>query len=120
MAEGLQAAVNYMIPAVGTPRMFIKSQVFDPLTPVVINFRGVMGGMIDAQPFRPSGLLIDNSQGVGPLTVRINEAAFSITVPIGGGCNMPFPAPVEMTSTITGDGQATVVFVDYPVMPIFY
>jgi hypothetical protein len=115
-ANGLADAINFMIPAVGTPRMYFNSQVFSA-TPFNIDFSGITGGYWDGQPFRPSGVYIDNSAGAGPLTIVINQIAFSITCPAGGYLNLPFPAPVFMTCSIVGNGQATVVFVDVPVMP---
>jgi len=115
-ANGLSDAINYMIPAVGTPRMYYDSRVYSA-TPVRIDFSAITGGYWDGQPFRPSGLYMDNSAGVGDLTVVINEISFSITCPAGGYLNLPFPAPVFMTCSIVGDGQATIVFVDVPVMP---
>lgn len=117
MSNGLQSVVNYMMPAVGSPRVFLISQVFDPLTPVYQDFRNVSGGAIDGQPFRPSGVLIDNTQGSDIITVRINEMSYQVVCPAGQTLNVPYPAPTEMTTTITGTGQATVVFCDYPVLP---
>lgn len=117
MSNGLQQIINYMIPAVGTPRGYLVSQVFVPGTPVRIDFRGIEGGMLDAQPFRPSGVYIDNTQGTGVLTVVINEMAYQIQCPIGGLLNLPFPAPVDVSVAINGTGQASVIFVDTPVMP---
>lgn len=116
MSTGLQEVVNYMIPAVGSPRGFVQSQVFSA-TPVTLDFRNVSGGSIDGQPFRPSGVFIDNTQGTGDLTVVINEISFRMICPAGESLNLQYPAPVEMTATITGLGQATVVFVDFPVIP---
>ncbi len=114
--SGLQTAINYMIPAVGTPRMYALSQVFSA-TPFTLDFRGVTGGYWDGQPFRPSGFYIDNTQGTGPLTIVINEISYQIVVPTAGSLNLPFPAPIDLSVTITGLGQATIVFVDVPVMP---
>lgn len=116
-SNGLTTAINYMIPAVGTPRMYFDSRVFDPAIPVKIDFRGITGGYWDGQPFRPNGVYIDNSAGTAALTVVINEISFSISCPAGGYLNLPFPAPVDISVSITGTGQATVVFMDTPVMP---
>lgn len=117
MSTGLNNVVNFMIPAVGTPRGYVVSQVFVAGTPVDIDFRNVSGGWIDAQPFRPSGVLVDNSLGTAAVVVVINQMAYRITVPAGTSLQMPYPAPSELTVTITGEGQATLVFVDYPVIP---
>lgn len=117
MAQGLQQAINYMIPAVGTPRMYAVNQTFVAGTPVTLDFRNISGGGIDGQPFRPSGVFIDNSAGVAALQVVINEISYVMTCPAGGALNLQFPAPTEITATITGDGVGTVVFVDFPVIP---
>lgn len=116
MSNGLFPTINYMIPAIGTPRGYVQSGVLSA-TPVTIDFRNVSGGDIDGQPFRPSGVMIDNSQGTGPLTIVINQIAFQIICPAGAALNLPYPAPVDQTVSITGLGQATVVFMDTPVQP---
>jgi len=116
MSNGLTQVVNYMIPAVGTPRAYIQSGVLSA-TPVAIDFRGVDGGNIDGQPFRPSGVFIDNTQGAGTLTIVLNEIAYAITCPAGESVNLQFPAPINLSVAITGNGQATIVFVDFPVIP---
>lgn len=114
--SGLNQVVNYMIPAVGTPRAYVNSQV-QSATPFTIDFSNVSGGDIDGQPFRPSGVFIDNSQGTGALTIVINQIAYRMTCPLGKSMNLQFPAPIDLTATITGLGQATIVFVDFPVLP---
>lgn len=116
MANGLTQVINYMIPAVGTPRAYIQSGVLSA-TPVAIDFRNVSGGGIDGQPFRPSGVYIDNTQGTGTLTITLNEIAYQITCPAGEALNLPYPAPIELSVAITGLGQATVIFTDVPVIP---
>lgn len=116
MSNGLQQVINYMIPAVGTPRTFIQSGVLSA-TPVAIDFQNVSGGNIDGQPFRPSGVFIDNTQGTGSLTIVINEIAFRMVCPAGQSLNLQYPAPVNQSVQITGLGQATVCFVDFPVIP---
>jgi len=116
MSNGLTQVINYMIPAVGTPRAYLQSGVLSA-TPVAIDFRSVSGGGIDGQPFRPSGVFIDNTQGVDTLTVVLNEISYRITCPAGESVNLQFPAPVQLSVAITGDGQATLVFVDFPVIP---
>jgi len=117
MSQGLQTTINYMIPAIGSPRGYVQSQVFVAGTPVIIDFRNVEGGMIDGQPFRPSGVYIDNSQGVGALVVTIREMSYTMTCPAGGMLNLPFPAPTDLSVSISGNGQATAIFVDTPVQP---
>lgn len=117
MSNGLQNVQNYLAPAIGTPRVFMLNQTFDPLAPVTQAFRNITGGMIDGQPFQPSGVFIDNTQGTAPLTVIINEMAYRMVCPAGESLSLPFPAPKDLSATITGTGLATVIFVDFPVIP---
>lgn len=116
MSNGLQNVQNYLAPAIGTPRVFLLNQDFTGAI-VTQDFRNVEGGMIDGQPFRPSGLFIDNTLGTGPLTVIINEMAYRMVCPAGETLSLPFPAPKDLSATVTGTGVATVIFVDFPVIP---
>lgn len=117
MSDGLQQLINYMIPAVGTPRGYIFSKTLVAATPETIVFLGVQGGYWAGQPFRPSGVYIDNTQGTAPLQVVINEVSYRMICPVGQTLNLPFPAPLDVTATIVGEGQVTVIFVDVPVQP---
>jgi len=116
MSNGLQQVINYMIPAVGTPRSYFWTGVLDA-TPVTIDFRNVNGGNIDGQPFRPSGVFIDNTLGTGPLTVVINEISYQMVCLAGELLNLQFPAPTDISVSFVGNGQATLAFVDFPVLP---
>lgn len=114
--NGLQQVINYMIPAVGTPRGYFWNGVLTG-APVTIDFRNVSGGGIDGQVFRPSGVFIDNTQGTGPITIVVNEIGYQMICLEGELLNLQFPAPVECTVSFVGDGQATIAFVDFPVLP---
>lgn len=116
MSAGLNNVQNYMAPAIGTPRVFLINQDFTGIT-YTQGFRNVEGGMIDGQPFQPSGVFIDNTVGTGPLTVVINEMSYRMVCPAGESLSLPFPAPKDLSTTITGTGVATVIFVDFPVIP---
>jgi hypothetical protein len=105
--------VNYLVPAAGSTSMYNISQVFSA-TPQNVDFRATS---VDQAAFTPSGVFIDNSQGTGPLTVTINEAGFSITCAAGSRLQTQYPAPMAQSAAITGLGQATVIFVDFPVIP---
>jgi len=115
MSNVLQSVTNFLVPATGSTNAYAVSQVFSA-TPTFVDFNNVA---LDGLPFRPSGVLIDNSQGTGPLTVLINEISYAMTCAAGELLNMPYPAPVNHTANITGNGQATVIFVDYPVIPFY-
>lgn len=116
MSNGIVSVVNYLIPQVGTPRGFVQSSVLSA-TPINLDFRNVEGGGIDAQPFRPSGVFIDNTQGTGDLILTLVEMNFRVVCPAGNSLNAQFPAEINGTFALTGQGQATVVFVDFPVFP---
>lgn len=116
MSNGLQSVTNFLIPPVGGPRAYAHSGVLSA-TPVFLDFRGTAGGSIDAQPFRPNGAFIDNTLGTDDLVILLNEVNFRILCPAGDSLNAQFPAPENCTFNITGDGQATVLFVDFPVFP---
>lgn len=116
MSNGLQPVTNYLIPPVGGPRAYAHSSVLSA-TPVFLDFRETAGGMIDGQPFRPNGAFIDNTLGTDDLVVLLIEVNFRLSCPAGASLNAQFPAPHNCTFNITGNGQATVLFVDFPVFP---
>jgi len=116
MSEGLFSVVNYLIPQVGGPRGFVQSGPLSA-TPIYLDFRNSEGGGIDGQPFRPSGVFIDNTLGTGDLVLTIIEMNFRVVCPAGNSLNAQFPAPINGSFNLTGNGQATVVFVDFPVFP---
>jgi len=110
---GLQAVSNFLVPATGTTNSFAVHETFSS-SPHFVDFRNVE---LDGNYFRPYGVLIDNQSGTGDLTVLVNENSFRITCAAGGFLQLPFPAPIDCTANITGLGEATVIFVDFPVMP---
>lgn len=114
--NGLQQVINYMIPAVGTPRGYFWTGLLTG-APVTIDFRNVSGGGIDGQVFRPSGVFIDNTQGTGPVTIVVNEIGYQMICLEGELLNLQFPAPVDCTVSFVGSGQTTIAFVDFPVLP---
>lgn len=113
MLNAVQSVSNFLVPATGTTNLYNVSEIFSS-TPKFIDFRDQS---LDGLPFRPSGVIIDNSQGTGNLVVLINETGFQIICGAGMGMSMPYPAPINHTVNITGQGQAVVQFVDYPVIP---
>lgn len=116
MSNGLQQVINYMIPAVGTPRAYFWSGVLTG-SPVTIDFRNISGGGIDGQVFRPSGVFIDNTQGLGNVSITVNEISYQMICLPGELLNLQFPAPIDCTVSFVGNGQATIAFVDFPVLP---
>lgn len=116
MSNGILSVTNYLIPPVGGPRAYVQAGTLSA-TPVFLDFRETSGGQIDGQPFRPNGVFIDNTQGTGDLIVELIEISYRIRCLAGQSLNSQFPAPINCTFNITGDGVATVVFVDFPVFP---
>lgn len=116
MASGLQSVSNYLVPATGSTNAYMVRENFSA-TSFLVDFNKQE---LDGLPFRPYGVIIDNTGGANPVTVTINEMALAIVAPAGKAVHCPFPAPVGCTASITGNGIATVVFVDYPVIPFIF
>lgn len=117
MANGeLKAVVNYTAPDVGSMRACPFSLVLSAI-PFNVDFRALQGSDLDGTPFRPSGVYVDNSAGTGDLVITIGELNYRIICPAGGVLNIPYPAPTYATLQIVGLGQASIIFVDYPVQP---
>lgn len=104
---------NYIVPAAGTTHGHLVSREFDA-TPHTVDFRNIQ---LDGLPFIPSGFFADNTRGTGDLVIVINEIAFQIVIPAGEFAMMQYPAPTNQSVSIVGEGKATVVFVDFPVIP---
>lgn len=111
--SGIFNTFNYLVPASGTTHGFNFAQVFSA-TPTVYDFRNES---LDGQPFTPSGVYVDNTQGTGPLTITIVESNYNIVCPPGSSIAAQYPAPLAQSVSIVGLGQASVTFVDYPVLP---
>ncbi len=104
---------NYLVPATGYTRGFKVAGTFSS-TPFTQDFNSIE---LDGIPFRPSGVFIDNTNGVGTLTVVINSTGFSMAARAGEFLAIPYPAPINQSVDITGDGDAVLIFVDFPVIP---
>lgn len=117
MADGdLTTVVNYTVPVNGQGRAATFQDVFTP-TPVWIDFRALQGSDLAGTPFRPSGVYIDNTLGTGDLIINFGAIGYRIVCPAASMLNLPYPAPVSEMVSIIGAGQASVIFVDYPVIP---
>jgi len=112
-------AVNYLVPSSGRTHAVPVEGVFSAQE-YVIDWNQFKH---DNFAFQPQGVFIDNSAGTGPLDVTIyasglNSPAFwTISCPAGAYKSANFPAPNGQAAGITGDGQATVIFVDFPILP---
>jgi len=106
---------NYMVPSNGQTHAIVFQGQFSSV-PAVIDWRQYA---IDNQKFQPQGAYIDNSAGTVPLTITILPIGYNVICPAGQVVQTQFPAPNGQTATITGDpaNTATVIFVDFPVLP---
>lgn len=114
MSEIIRNVSNFLVPATGsTSAMTIKRQL-TASDQLYIDFseKG-----LDGSPFRPYGVYVDNTENDTAASVTINEMGFRIVVPARTFLMTPFPAPLNLTATLTGDGVVTFVFVDSPVIP---
>jgi hypothetical protein len=108
-----QGVSNYLVPATSSPNAYLIRGTFSA-APEIVNFSNIS---LNGLAFRPSGVIIDNTAGTGSLNILIPEMSFNISCPAGASLNMPYPAPMNHTASITGLGDATVIFVDYPLQP---
>lgn len=112
----VQPTTNYLVPSSGGTHCVPVSAVFNS-SPAVLDWRQFSESSF---PFMPQGVFIDNTQNANPLTITILPINWSIVCPAGVQLMTPFPAPVAQTASISssgGGGQATCMFVDFPVLP---
>ncbi len=105
---------NYLVPSSGKTHAYTVSQNFST-TPLIINFSIISKDYL--AEFEPQGAFIDNSQGLSPLIITVQNNQYSFSVPAGATQSLQFPAPENQIHSITGNGQATIVYVDFPVLP---
>jgi len=105
---------NYLVPSSGKTTSLTVSGVFSA-TPTVVNFSSVSKDNIT--DFSPQGAFISNSLGTGELQITITNNDYVISVPAGATVAVQFPAPEGQIHSITGNGQASIVYVDFPVIP---
>lgn len=119
--KNISKTVNYMVPSTGQPNMYplqFLNALGNALTPgnvQVIDFSNVKLNL-DVN-FQPSGLYVDNTRSSNPVVVRIKESGQQISVPAGASIQTSYPAPVNHKAEIEGDGEAVIIFVDFPVFP---
>lgn len=113
-------AFNYLVPATGTVSGFNVQNVFTAALNYSKNFEQLA---VDAAEFHPSGVFVDNTNGIGALVVTIRETGQQIVTPAGAVKQVQYPAPMNHTAFIASQagaletGLASVTFVDFPVMP---
>jgi hypothetical protein len=114
-----QETTNYLVPSSGGTHAIPIAGVLSA-APVVLDWRNFNS---DSFPFQPQGAYIDNSAGTGPLTLEIfagESLVWTVVVDTGYVMHANFPAPNGQVHSVTGLGQATIVFVDFPVLPFYY
>ena len=104
---------NFMVPATGTPNSYPISGVFSA-SPFRVDFREVS---LNGEQFVPQGLFVDNTAGAAPLVIAVQGMNYSLRVPAGAQLQTQYPAPIDQIVEITGNGQASIVFCDFPVLP---
>ncbi len=104
---------NYLIPSAGQTQHVTYSGALTA-TPVLLDWRNYA---VNNQPFIPQGAFIDNSLGTGDIVVNIQPLNYNVVVKAGVSQAVQFPAPAQCTMSVTGLGQAVLVFVNFPVLP---
>lgn len=115
VAQSFFRTTNYLVPSNGQTHAVVFKGQFSA-TPFLVDWRQFA---IDNEKFQPQGAFVDNTAGTVPLVVTIQPINYSFSVPAGLTAQVQFPAPNGQTCTITGDpnNSASVVFVDFPVLP---
>lgn len=116
MSQSKFALSNYLVPVNGRTSCYMFRRTLPGLAfaPAVISFRQIK--MEDGDDFTPYGFYADNTQGTQPLTIQIQEIYYSIIVPIGARMSGSYPGVLDQVVHLTGEGDVTVLFVNYPVI----
>lgn len=117
MANGeLQSLVNFRQPNNSTLRAAPYKLVLSD-SPFYVDFRTLTGSDLDGTPFKPYGMYIDNTQGNANLIILFQETQFRVVCKKGEVLHTSYPAADYAIAAITGDGPASIIFVDYSVEP---
>jgi hypothetical protein len=115
----MQETTNYLVPSSGGTHAVPVEGVLSAAA-VELDWRNFN---VEGFAFQPQGAYIDNSAGTGPLTLAVfagSTLIWTVVVDTGYVMHANFPAPNGQVHEITGLGQATIVFVDFPVLPFLY
>lgn len=104
---------NYLIPQSGTTHVY-ASVIQASATPYVGNFQAVQ---FNGVQFRPQAAWFDNSQSSNELVFNIPAIGFRLNIPAGANIAYNFPSIEGFSYTVTGGGQATIFFADFPLLP---
>ncbi len=112
-ASSLSGLVNYLVPANGNTHGVRLYGTFSA-TPYLYDWANFS---VNNFKFLPQGVFVDNTQGTGDLTVTILPMNWSFICKAGTSSQFQFPAPDPQQVSITGNGYASLIFVDFPVLP---
>lgn len=116
--SGTQVAptTNYLVPSSGGTHCVPVTNVWTA-QPAILDWRQFSESSF---AFQPQGVFIDNTQNANPLTIQILPIGWNVVCPAGAQLMTPFPAPAGQTAQVSssgGGGTATLMFVDFPVLP---
>lgn len=120
-----QPTTNYLVPSSGNTNCVPLSGNLNagpPAVPVNLDWTQFN---VESMPFQPQGVWIDNSAGTAELVLQIftkqgGALVWTEKVKAGDVRAFPFPAPNGQFHVITGGGNVSLVFVDFPVLPYTY
>ena len=106
------ATANYLVPLDGTTHVVVAGLVATAATHK-INWPAFSN---DNFSFWPQGAYIDNSGSIADLTLVVKPIDFSVTIAAGAKQIVSWPAPKNQETWLTGNGPATIFFVNYPLL----
>lgn len=112
----VQDTTNYLVPSSGGTHCVPVTAIWTA-NPAVLDWRQFSESSF---PFMPQGVFVDNSQNANPLLIQILPLGWNINIAAGVQLMTPFPAPLAQTAQVSssgGGGTATLMFVDFPVLP---
>jgi hypothetical protein len=112
----VQDTTNYLVPSSGGTHCVPVTALWTS-NPAILDWRQFSESSF---PFMPQGVFVDNSQNANPLLIQILPLGWNINVAAGVQLMTPFPAPLAQTAQVSssgGGGTATLMFVDFPVLP---
>jgi hypothetical protein len=112
------SVTNLLVPAAGVVHSVAMKGKFTNV-PEVADWNQFK---VDNFPFIPQGVFMDNIDGTVDLVLTITPIGWRVICGPGQQRATNFPSPQSSGAKITGDmnNEATVVFVDFPVLPDTY
>jgi hypothetical protein len=114
----VQETTNYLVPSSGGTHA-VQIQGVLSAAPAYIDWTQFSSSDF---PFQPQGVFIDNTEGTEEVVLGIctsvgGPSLWNVYCPAGSQVQSQFPAPNGQISSLTGDGQVNLIFVDFPVLP---